>query len=101
MLTLLGEVLNVSFLLHKLSRLWDFMWIFRLTPKENALLHNLGVISRIAYLLPSNIRLNLYYSLIYPYFSYCNIANGVVRRGRRGRAAPGDTISRGDSKRKN
>jgi len=34
---------------------------------------SIGVISRIAYLLPSNIRLNLYYSLMYPYLSYCNI----------------------------
>src|SRR6218665_1125674 len=28
------------------------------------------------------------------------ILSGVERRGRRGRAAPGDTISRGDTKRK-
>jgi len=35
---------------------------------------SIGVIFRIVYLLPSNIRLNLYYSLIYSYLSYCNIA---------------------------
>ena len=35
---------------------------------------SIGVISRIAYLLPSNIRFNLYFSLICPYLSYCNIA---------------------------
>jgi|SRR6218665_423068 len=34
---------------------------------------SIGVLSRIAYLLPSNIRLKLYYSLMYPYLSYCNI----------------------------
>src|SRR5678815_2724086 len=34
---------------------------------------NIGIISRIAYLLPLTIRLNLYYSLILPYLSYCNL----------------------------
>jgi hypothetical protein len=34
---------------------------------------NIGIISRISYLLPKSIRLNLYYSLILPYLSYCNL----------------------------
>ena len=34
---------------------------------------NIGIISRIAYLLPRTIRLNLYYSLILPYLNYCNL----------------------------
>ena len=34
---------------------------------------NIGIVSRIAYLLPLTIRLNLYYSLILPYLSYCNL----------------------------
>ena len=32
---------------------------------------NIGVISRISYLLPKHIRLNLYYALVFPYLSYC------------------------------
>jgi len=34
---------------------------------------NIGIISRISYLLPINILINLYYALVYPYFSYCNL----------------------------
>jgi exonuclease III len=34
---------------------------------------NIGIISRIAYLLPTNILLTLYYSLVYPYIAYCNM----------------------------
>jgi len=34
---------------------------------------NIGIISRIAYLLPAYIFKTLYYSMIYPYLSYCNL----------------------------
>src|SRR6218665_1102016 len=34
---------------------------------------NIEIISRIAYLIPTNVRLTLYSSLIYPYIAYCNI----------------------------
>lgn len=34
---------------------------------------NIGIISRVARILPRDIRLNLYYSLIFPYLSYCNL----------------------------
>ena len=34
---------------------------------------SLGILSRVAYLLPLNIRKNLYYTMIYPYLNYCNI----------------------------
>ena len=34
---------------------------------------NIGVIARTAQILPRSIRTKLYYSLIYPYISYCNI----------------------------
>ena len=34
---------------------------------------NIGIVSRISYLLPKTIRLNLYYSLILPYLNYCNL----------------------------
>src|SRR3984885_15630222 len=34
---------------------------------------SIGIISRISSLIPSRVRLNLYYSLIYPYLSYGNL----------------------------
>ena len=34
---------------------------------------NIGVIARTAYILPTDIRIKLYYSLVYPYLSYCNM----------------------------
>lgn len=34
---------------------------------------NVGILKRISYLLPTKIRLTLYYSMIYPYISYCNM----------------------------
>ena len=34
---------------------------------------NVGILSRASHLLPKYIRLQLYYSLVYPYFTYCNL----------------------------
>src|SRR6218665_508768 len=34
---------------------------------------NIGMLSRISYLLPSNIRINLYYTMIHPCLAYCNL----------------------------
>jgi hypothetical protein len=34
---------------------------------------NVGLLSRISYLIPQHVRKSLYYTLIYPYFSYGNI----------------------------
>ena len=34
---------------------------------------NVGIISRLAHILPTSILLTLYYSLIYPYLTYCNM----------------------------
>jgi hypothetical protein len=34
---------------------------------------SIGILSRVAYLLPTHIRISLYYSIIHPYFSYCNM----------------------------
>ena len=34
---------------------------------------NIGIIKRISYLLPRSILLTLYYSMVYPYLSYCNM----------------------------
>ena len=40
-------------------------------------LKDLGVIARIKHCLPNYILLNLYYTLIFPYLSYCNIVWGI------------------------
>ena len=42
----------------------------------------MGIISRIAHILPTKIILSLYYSLIYPYISYCNIVWASTYRSR-------------------
>jgi hypothetical protein len=34
---------------------------------------NIGIIKRASFSLPLHVRLTLYYSLIYPYLTYCNI----------------------------
>ena len=34
---------------------------------------NIGILARTAFLLPASIKLNLYYSLVYPYLTYCNM----------------------------
>src|SRR6218665_2944796 len=34
---------------------------------------NIGVISRVRHLIPQDVLVRLYYTLLYPYFSYCNI----------------------------
>jgi len=35
---------------------------------------NIGILARVSYLLPSRVLHTLYYSLVYPYLTYCNIA---------------------------
>jgi len=34
---------------------------------------NVGILKRASYLLPSHVRLTLYYTLVYPYLTYCNL----------------------------
>src|SRR6218665_2351940 len=48
-------------------------WRIHLENVASKISKNIGIISRIAYLIPTNVRLTLYYSLIYPYIAYCNI----------------------------
>jgi len=38
---------------------------------------NIGILRRMRHYLPSNILINLYYTFIFPYLSYCNISWGV------------------------
>src|SRR6218665_2403733 len=51
-------------------------WKDHITLITNKISRNLGIISRIKYCLPFHVLLNLYYSLIFPYLSYCNIVWG-------------------------
>src|SRR6218665_874028 len=48
-------------------------WDVHINIIANKIAKNLGVLRRIAYLLPSQILVNLYYTLINPYLIYCNI----------------------------
>jgi hypothetical protein len=49
-------------------------WNDHIAHISNKIAKNVGILSRISYLLPRNIISNLYYSLIHPYLVYCNIA---------------------------
>src|SRR3984885_12851470 len=48
-------------------------WKVHINEITRKISKNVGIISRIAHLLPQSIKLNLYYSLVYPYLSYCNL----------------------------
>ena len=48
-------------------------WKVHINEISNKIAKNVGILSRIAYLLPQSVKLNLYYALIYPYLSYCNL----------------------------
>jgi len=40
---------------------------------SNKIAKNIGILSRTSHLLPLQIRTTLYYTLIYPYLTYCNV----------------------------
>ena len=48
-------------------------WNFHISHIASKISKNVGILSRIAYILPIRLRLNLYYSLVHPYLSYCNM----------------------------
>jgi len=48
-------------------------WEKHIASIASKISRNIGVMARTAYILPRSIRIKLYYSLIYPYISYCNI----------------------------
>jgi len=48
-------------------------WKVHIKNISSKIAKNIGILSRISYLLPSYTRITLYYSLIYPYLSYCNM----------------------------
>jgi hypothetical protein len=48
-------------------------WKVHIEKIASKIAKNIGIISRVSYLIPANIRLTLYYSLIYPYLAYGNM----------------------------
>jgi hypothetical protein len=43
---------------------------------------NIGIISSIVYILPKAIRMNLHYTLVYPYLTYCNLVWALTYESR-------------------
>lgn len=48
-------------------------WNIHIDEINKKIAKSIGILKRISYLLPSNILTNLYYTLIYPYLTYCNM----------------------------
>src|SRR6218665_3428455 len=48
-------------------------WKEHIKNISNKIEKNVGIIARSSYLLPQTIRIKLYYSLIFPYLTYCNV----------------------------
>ena len=48
-------------------------WNIHIDEINKKITKSIGILNRISYLLPSQILINLYYTLIYPYFTYCNL----------------------------
>lgn len=69
--TVIPEVTSVKFLGVFIDQ--HITWNDHINHISLKIAKNVGIISRLAYLLPTNILLTLYYSLIYPYLAYCNM----------------------------
>src|SRR6218665_2867339 len=48
-------------------------WNYYIDQIASKVAKTVGILSRISYLLPCNIRINLYYTMIHPYLAYCNL----------------------------
>jgi hypothetical protein len=48
-------------------------WNIHIDEINKKITKSIGIINRISYLLPSHILTSLYYTLVYPYLTYCNI----------------------------
>src|SRR6218665_3699619 len=48
-------------------------WKEHIKTISNKITKNVGIIARSSHLLPLTIRIKLYYFLIFPYLSYCNV----------------------------
>ena len=48
-------------------------WKVHINQIATKIAKNVGILTRIAHILPKTVRLNLYYALVYPYLIYCNM----------------------------
>src|SRR6218665_2050538 len=48
-------------------------WKTHINSIEKKIAKNIGILSKVVYLLPANIFKKIYYTLIYPYLAYCNV----------------------------
>lgn len=51
----------------------NLTWRSHIAKVESKIAKNIGIINKLKSFLPEKILLNLYYTMIYPYLSYCNI----------------------------
>ena len=68
---IIPQVISVKFLGVHLDQ--HLTWNAHTSQIASKISKNMGILSKISYLLPTQLRLNLYYSLIHPYLSYCNM----------------------------
>ena len=68
---LIPQVISVKFLGVHLDQ--HLTWNNHIAQIASKISKNTGILSRVAYLLPTRVRLNLYYSLVHPFLSYCNM----------------------------
>ena len=52
----------------------NLSWKYHILQISKKVAKNIGILRRIKYLLPVHILITLYYTLIFPYLSYCNIS---------------------------
>src|SRR6218665_3839237 len=48
-------------------------WKTHINNIRKKIAKNIGILSKVAYLLPANVLKSLYYTLIYSYLAYCNV----------------------------
>ena len=65
------QVSSVKFLGIHLDQ--HLTWNNHISEIAKKLSKNVGILYRIAHLLPTSVRINIYYSLIHPFLSYCNV----------------------------
>ena len=51
----------------------NLSWKFHIDHVSNKISKSVGIISRACFVLSTKTKLSLYYTLIYPYISYCNL----------------------------
>ena len=54
----------------------NLIWTDHLNILISKVIKGVGVIHRLSRIMPADVLLSLYFSLIHPYFEYCNIAWG-------------------------